>query len=97
MIGTFSPIVVLPELAFKIFPFAPTMEGQYILKNVVFVAAGWGLLAPYVFASQAAPGQVGATTPVDTEAGSGQAEVVRPVLVPNRCEPAIAAFTQESK
>lgn len=50
MIGTFAPIVVLPELAFKIFPFAPTIEGQYILKNIVFVAAGWGLLAPHLFA-----------------------------------------------
>lgn len=49
MIGTFSPIFVLPELAFKIFPFAPTLEGQYILKNVVFVVAGWALLAPHLF------------------------------------------------
>lgn len=49
MAGTFAPIIVLPELAFKIFPFAPTIEGQYILKNIVFVAAGWGLLFPHLF------------------------------------------------
>ena len=44
MIGTFVPLFVLPELAFKIGPFAPTFEGQYILKNIVFVAAGWTVL-----------------------------------------------------
>lgn len=41
--GTFAPMVVLPELAFKYAPFAPTFEGQYILKNLVFLAAAWGL------------------------------------------------------
>ncbi|MFC1759395.1 DoxX family membrane protein [Planctomycetota bacterium] len=46
MIGTFVPVFVLPELAFQIRPFAPTFEGQYILKNVVFVAAGWTVLLP---------------------------------------------------
>ena len=47
MVGTFMPIVLLPELAFKIAPFAPTLEGQYILKNLVFVAAGWTVLLPH--------------------------------------------------
>jgi uncharacterized membrane protein YkgB len=47
MIGTFLPLVVLPELAFKIGPFAPTLEGQYILKNIVFIAAGWTVLLPH--------------------------------------------------
>ena len=42
--GTFVPLLVLPELAFKFAPFAPTLEGQYILKNLVFVAAAWTLL-----------------------------------------------------
>lgn len=46
MIGTFMPLFVLPELAFKIAPFAPTLEGQYVLKNIVFVAAGWTVLLP---------------------------------------------------
>ena len=49
MAGTFTPIFVLPELAFKIAPLAPTMEGQYILKNIVFVAAGWAVFMPYLF------------------------------------------------
>ncbi len=41
--GTFAPLFVLPELAFKYAPFAPTFEGQYVLKNFVYVAAAWGL------------------------------------------------------
>ncbi len=46
MAGTAVPLFVLPELVFKIAPFAPTLEGQYILKNLVFVAAGWIVLVP---------------------------------------------------
>jgi uncharacterized membrane protein YphA (DoxX/SURF4 family) len=49
MLGTFAPLFVLPELTFKISPLAPTMEGQYILKNVVFVAAGWAVFMPYLY------------------------------------------------
>ncbi len=48
MAGTFAPLFILPELTFKIAPFAPTTEGQYIFKNVVFVAAGWTVLLPAV-------------------------------------------------
>lgn len=44
--GTFLPLALLPELTFKFFPFAPTLDGQYILKNVVFAAAGWTVLSP---------------------------------------------------
>ena len=39
MIGTFSPLVLFPTETFTIFPFVPTLEGQYIIKNVVLVAA----------------------------------------------------------
>ena len=46
MLGTIMPLFLLPELVFKFAPFGPTMEGQYILKNIVFVAAGWTVLAP---------------------------------------------------
>jgi uncharacterized membrane protein YphA (DoxX/SURF4 family) len=52
MIGTFMPLFYLPEFAFKIAPLAPTLEGQYILKNLVFVAAGWTVLLPYVLRSR---------------------------------------------
>lgn len=49
MIGTFMPLFVLPELTFKFAPAAPNMEGQYIFKNLVFVAAGWTVLRPHIF------------------------------------------------
>lgn len=52
MIGTFTPLFVFPELMFKIAPFAPTIEGQYVLKNLVFVAAGWTVLFPNLFGTR---------------------------------------------
>ncbi len=39
MIGTFSPIVILPDVVFETIPYALTMEGQYIIKNVVVITA----------------------------------------------------------
>lgn len=45
MAGTFLSLVLLPELTFTIAPLAPNLEGQYILKNLVFVATGPALLA----------------------------------------------------
>lgn len=53
MIGTFMPLFVLPEFTFRIAPFAPNVEGQYIFKNIVFVAAGWTVLMPSVFPQRA--------------------------------------------
>jgi hypothetical protein len=46
--STFVPLFVLPEITFKIAPLAPTLEGQYILKNIVSVAAGWTVMFPAV-------------------------------------------------
>jgi RNA polymerase sigma factor (sigma-70 family) len=40
MIGTFSPLVLFPQEAFTHVPNAPTLEGQYIIKNLVLVSAG---------------------------------------------------------
>ena len=47
MPGTFLPLVVLPEACFARFPFEQpwdvfvlTLEGQYIVKNLVLIAAG---------------------------------------------------------
>lgn len=39
MIGTFLPLVLLPGDTWTRFPWAPTLEGQYIIKNLVIVAA----------------------------------------------------------
>jgi hypothetical protein len=49
--STFLPLFILPELTFKIAPFAPTMEGQYIMKNLISVAAGWTVMLPAVQAA----------------------------------------------
>jgi hypothetical protein len=46
--STFIPLFILPELTFKFFPFAPTMEGQYIFKNLISIAAGWTVMLPAV-------------------------------------------------
>lgn len=40
MIGTFSPVFLFPEEVFTTFPYALTLEGQYIIKNLVIVSAG---------------------------------------------------------
>lgn len=37
--GTFMPLVVLPEVCFTHFPFGLTMEGQYIIKNLLILGA----------------------------------------------------------
>ena len=39
MLGTVMPLVLFPAETFTRFPYAPTLEGQYIIKNVVLVAA----------------------------------------------------------
>jgi uncharacterized membrane protein YphA (DoxX/SURF4 family) len=40
MLGAASPLVIFPGEAFTAFPYAPTLEGQYIIKNLVLLAAG---------------------------------------------------------
>lgn len=40
MIGTLTPLVLFPEVTFTIFPLVPTLEGQYIIKNLVLISAG---------------------------------------------------------
>ncbi|MGH7679547.1 MAG: hypothetical protein ACRENU_13835, partial [Gemmatimonadaceae bacterium] len=40
MLGTITPIFLFPELVFTRVPYAPTLEGQYIIKNLVLVSAG---------------------------------------------------------
>ncbi len=37
--GTFLPLLLLPEVCFVRFPFSLTMEGQYIIKNLLIIGA----------------------------------------------------------
>jgi len=39
MAGTLMPLVVTPDLVWRAFPFILTLEGQYIIKNMVLVSA----------------------------------------------------------
>jgi uncharacterized membrane protein YkgB len=39
MPGTALPLVLLPEVCFTIFPVGLTLEGQYIVKNLVLITA----------------------------------------------------------
>jgi uncharacterized membrane protein YkgB len=39
MPGTLSPVILLPERVFTRFPLGLTLEGQYIVKNLVLIAA----------------------------------------------------------
>ena len=50
MLGTFTPLILLPEVAFNGSPLMPTLVGQYIWKNVVYVSAVSAVFAPVVFA-----------------------------------------------
>ena len=40
MSGTFLPLIILPEITFQNSnPFLPTLEGQYIIKNIIIITA----------------------------------------------------------
>jgi uncharacterized membrane protein YkgB len=39
MPGTFLPLLLLPDVCFVYVPFVPTLEGQYIIKNLVLISA----------------------------------------------------------
>ena len=39
MPGTFLPLVLLPEVCFTVIPWGLTLEGQYIVKNLVIIGA----------------------------------------------------------
>lgn len=47
MLTTFLPLVFLPSLTWQKF-FVPTLEGQYIIKNLVIIAAAMGIAAHLV-------------------------------------------------
>jgi len=41
MVGTFLPLLILPQVTFQDgrIPYAPTIEGQYIIKNLLIISA----------------------------------------------------------
>ena len=40
MAGTLTPLFLYPSEVFTRIPYAPTLEGQYIIKNLVLISAG---------------------------------------------------------
>lgn len=40
MLGTALPLIILPEKVWTVFPYGLTIEGQYIIKNLVLISAG---------------------------------------------------------
>lgn len=40
MMGTVTPLFLFPAEAFTAIPYGPTLEGQYIIKNLVLISAG---------------------------------------------------------
>ena len=60
MAGALMPLILFPSLAFHRFPYAPTMEGQYIIKNLVLISAG------IVIGATVRGGRLSAERPVGT-------------------------------
>ena len=40
MLGAITPLFLYPSQVFNHIPYAPTLEGQYIIKNIVLMSAG---------------------------------------------------------
>jgi hypothetical protein len=38
MVGTMTPLVLIPLATFSLAPLVPTLEGQYIIKNLVIIS-----------------------------------------------------------
>jgi uncharacterized membrane protein YkgB len=39
MVGTMTPLFLFPSETFQAIPYSPTLEGQYIVKNLVLIGA----------------------------------------------------------
>ncbi|CAN5494886.1 DoxX family protein [soil metagenome] len=62
MLGTVTPLVLFPAETWLRFPISPTLEGQYIIKNIVLVTAAI-VLGATVRGGQLSPEPVVATQP----------------------------------
>ena len=70
MPGTFLPIVLLPEQVFFTFPHELTVEGQYIIKNLVIIGAALVVGGTVRGGNEDAPDE---TEPTVSERDSGDA------------------------
>ena len=52
MSGTFMPLILLPEISFQSSnPLLPTLEGQYIIKNIIIITAALVIGRKYLIKS----------------------------------------------
>jgi len=47
MAGTITPLFIFPEETFHMVPLVPSLEGQYIIKNIVFITGAMVIGAYY--------------------------------------------------
>lgn len=78
MLGTVTPLVLFPGETWIKFPIAPTLEGQYIIKNIVLVTAAI-VLGATVRGGELSPEPVVATRPTTFQGTAAGAEAARPV------------------
>ena len=84
MLGTLTPLVLFPAETFTVFPIAPTLEGQYILKNMVLVAAAMVVGATVRGGQlQAEPANLGEPVAAPTAIPSPTRPSSRPTEVPS--------------
>jgi uncharacterized membrane protein YphA (DoxX/SURF4 family) len=69
MLGTLLPLVLFPGETWTVFPFAPTLEGQYIIKNLVLISAAIVVGATVRGGQLTASDEVSAAGPVGTSFG----------------------------
>lgn len=55
MACTFLPFIVLPDTCFDAFPYCPSMEGQYIIKNLVFISGALAVGGKYHLSTRQRP------------------------------------------
>jgi uncharacterized membrane protein YkgB len=70
MLGTITPLFLFPAETWVRFPVVPTLEGQYIIKNVVLVAAAI-VLGATVRGGELSPAPVLATAPTSLRGEPG--------------------------
>ena len=55
IVGTFTPLFIYPEVTFTSPPFCLSLQGQYIVKNLVILAAGLVISTHHVEAKSEKP------------------------------------------
>lgn len=51
MAVTFFPVFIIQKVCFNVFPYEPTLVGQYIIKNIVLISGALVIAGKYNIAS----------------------------------------------